>query len=243
MTRTDTSTWMQSTRHLLEAGRSKLRSRRSSLFLLPASVALLNLVFCSLLEGPIKQDPTNGSLAIFLLTEGSAVLFCALAHLATTGSELLRKSLVMPVTSTARLAYAVTSSVRQPIVLALLLSDLFFLVILYHHSFMAVVILFLLAPLMFADILAITSLASAIAIRKSVPPTILVSCCFLGILAIVLMSLLSHSSGAIALLPPISWTVHGIIAASHGNIAPGFAGTGAGIVLLLLTGLLGRRFA
>ncbi len=217
------------------------RSNHSPSLLLPAAVALTNLFFCAFFENPIKDDPDGRTLSLFLFIQGSAILILTLAHLASTGAELLRKSLVMPVTPAARLAFAALSSARQPVLLAMVLSDVFFLLVLYHQSIAAFLLIPLLAALMAADIIALTALASVAAIRRSRPPTILAAYCILGILGIVLLALVFRMPASFGVFPPMSWTARGITAIAAGETGMALFCGSASVAVLIVTGVAGRR--
>jgi hypothetical protein len=241
MTRDDAPGPWQIAHALLTASQLRIESHQTPSLLLTASTALGNLLFCVLFENSIKEDPGSGTLSVFFFIQGFMIFLLTLTHLASTGGELLRKTLVMPVTPAAHLAYAVLSSARHPLMQALVLSDLFFLLVLYHQSAIAMIMVPVLGCLMAADVIALTSLGSVAAIRKARPPTILAAYCILGVVALVASSLLLHMPTALGALPPVWWTTRGILAAAAGNVGTATMCGAASIALLIVTGILGRR--
>lgn len=231
------------TRHLLAAARSGAGAHRSTSFLLPAAVGLANLFFCVLFEDSIREGSDGHSLSLFLFVQGILIFLFTLSHLAGPSAELLRKSLVMPVKPSDRLAFAVLSAALSPVLWALVLSDVIFLLVLFHRSVASVILVPLLAVLMAADIVALTSLASAAAIRRSRPSTIPAAYGILGILGIVTGALLFRMPALPGTVPPASWTAWGITAAAAGQPGLALLCLTASVVLLVLTGFVGRRLA
>jgi hypothetical protein len=240
--RNEPDAW-QLAKQMVAVSRSHTDMRSTSLILLSAAVAIGNLFFSVLFEDPIKQDPGGRALSDFLLIQSFFVFLATLSHLASSGKELLHKSLVMPVTPSCRLAFAFLSSVRHPVLQAFIFSLLFFLFVLFHHMIAGVILVLLLAALMVAGIVALTSLACTAAIRRARPPSLVAAYGILGFLAILVIALMTHMPGAIGMLPPVSWTTRGIISAVGGDVLPALACSAAGIGLLALVGILGRKFA
>ncbi len=235
--------WRQNARYLLAAGRSQRDKRSSTSLLFPASIALINLFLCAYSENPIKEDPSGRALSLFLFAQGLPILVFTLAHLSTTGAEILRKSLVMPVASFDRLAFAILSSARLPVIQALVLSNVFFLLVLYHHSIATVLLVPLLGGVMAANIIVLASIAVVAAIRRSRPPSIVAAWCVVGLLGVVAATLLLPLPAAPTLLPPMSWTASGITASVAGETWQAIMYGAAGIALLLASIVIGRRIA
>lgn len=235
--------WWQNARHLLAASRTRRAKQSSTSLLFPASLALINLFLCAYSENPIKEDPSGHSLSLFLLAQGLGILMLTLAHLSTTGVEILRKSLVMPVPGSARLAFAIASSARVPAIQAVVLSNVFFLLVLYHSSVATVLLVPLLGGVMAADIIVLASIAVVAAIRISRPPTIVAAWCVVGLLGVIAATLLLPLPAAPTLLPPMSWTARGITASVAGETWQAIMYGAAGTALLLASIVIGRRIA
>lgn len=242
MTGEESANSWQSVRHLLGASRSRIEVDHSHPLLLSASVALVNLFLCVLFENPIKDDQTGRTLSTFFILQGMAIFFLTLANMSSATAGILRKSSVMPLRQSARLTFAVVSSARHPVLLALIFADVFFLLVMYHQSAVAIVAIPLLMLLMAADIVTLTSLATAAAIRRSRPPTIVAAYGILGILGVLAATLLFHMPSALGALPPMSWTTRGIVAITSGELGLALLCGAASVALLLLTAILGRRF-
>ena len=226
---------------LLAATRFGAGSHHETSLLLTVSIAVGNLLFCVLFENPIKEDPTGRTLSVFLFIQAVMLFLLTFIHLAGTGAELLRKTLIMPVTASARLAYAFLSSIRYPCIQALVFSDLLFLLVIYHQTAATIILVPVLAGFMAANIIALTALGSVAAIQRSRPPTILAAYVALGIIGLLAASLLLHMPGALGVLPPVSWTTRGILAAAAGQSWNAMLYGAANVALLTATGILGRR--
>jgi hypothetical protein len=233
----------QMARHLLMASRLKERIHRSTSDLLPAAVALVNLLFCALCENPIKEDSGGRSLSVFFFVQGWAMFLLTLTQLATNGAEVLRKTLLMPVTPSARLTFAFLSSMRNPLLLALAITDMFFLLVVHHQSVAIVIAIPLFVGLLTANAVALACLTSAVAIRRSRPPTIVAAYSILALLGILAITLLFHMPAAFGILPPMSWTAQGILAVTSGQVELAVIWGAASGLLLFLAGLVGRRYA
>jgi hypothetical protein len=231
----------QVARSLLAVTRASAGSHHETSLLLTASIALGNLLFCVIFENPIKEDPTGRILSVFLFIQAVMLFVLTFMHLAGTGAELLRKTLVMPVTASVRLAYAFLSSMRYPCLQALVFSELFFLLVIYHQTATTIILVPMLGGFMAANIIALTALGSVAAIQRSRPPTILVAYIALGIVGLLAASLLLHMPGALGILPPVSWTTRGILAAAAGESWNAILYGAANVALLIVTGILGRR--
>ena len=235
-------TW-QAAHSLLEASRSKAELHPSISLLVPAAVALANLVFCAFFEQPLHDDPTDRLLSLFLFIQGLLILLFTLAHIASAGTELLHKSLVMPIPPSARLMFVFISSASNPLFQALVLSDILFLLIVHHESVTVVLLIPLFVLAMAANILAVASVASVVAIRKARPPGELAAYCILGTLVLILVSLYFHIPGVLGFIPPMSWTAKGIKLMIAGGSGLALLYGAASIGLLLLMSLWGRRMA
>jgi hypothetical protein len=226
---------------LFRAGRSKSTLHPSASFLLPVVAALANLLFCAFFEQPIKGDPTGRLLSLFLFVEGLSILLVTIAHFATTGAEVFRKSLVMPVPASAHLASAIAGAVMNPVFQALVASTIFFLLIMYHASAAAVFLIPFFILVMAANIVTLASVAFIALVRRARPPGELAAYCALGTLGVILLSLYFHIPGALGLVPPMSLAADGITIVAAGGTGLSLLYGIAAVSLLLLTGLLGRR--
>jgi hypothetical protein len=207
----------------------------------PTLVAVANLVFCAFFENPIKEDPTDRTLSLFLFIQGSMILLFTLAHLSATSTEILHKTLAMPAPPPARLAFVLLSSVLSPVLQALVFSDILFLLILHHPSVVVIVLIPLYVLGMAVTMIAFASVASAAATRRSRPQTEPVAYCILGILGIVLLSLYFHIPAILGFIPPMSWTAQGITAIVEGRSGLALAFGAACFMLLLVIGFWGRK--
>lgn len=228
--------------HLLTVERQRNTGYRITR-LYPAAAAILNLFFCAYFEQYLKDDVSGYYLSLFLFLEALLYAVVSTTNFFTVSQEILSKSRIFPVTPSARLLFVLASNFRRPVALALVGSNVFFIIVLLRHSFPHTLVAALLFVAMIVAVEVLLTTATLILQRRSVPTTGAVALLTFLLLACLIGVVVFHVESLLRGIPLVGWTTNGILAARAGTTLTSLPNL-SWLVLLALAGLaLGRRFA
>ena len=237
-----TGAWQIASRLLsIETRRSSLASTGPRHY--PAFVVIANLFFCAYMEQYLKTDPGGHYLSLFLVIEFSVMGFISVGAIMGRLGEMILKTSIFPIPASSYLIFLVASLMRRPVILALLLSTLFFLMIPFHSSVVMASLCVFLAGSAFLDIELIIVVICLVLTRSSQPLAGFAILGLYAVVAVVLGAMVFHLDTLLDALPIISWSVKGIIAAQHGLIIPGALAGLAQLLIFVVFTLIGRRIS
>ena len=228
-------------RELLAVDAARRERRGSVARLLPAAVAVLNLLAGAAFEEPLRWDSTGRAHAGFLLLQFSAYALLSVTFFAARTAAILARTRIYPLRPLDRYAAAFAADIRRREVLALALSGAGVLAVVHARAPLTAVAAVLLTLEMFLATGLIAATTSVLVFRTPSP----------GATALALGAVLCVS-GAVALLlfpaedlllPPAGWAASGIMAFSRGDVSGGCAMAGLIAVAGAAAALLGARKA
>ena len=195
------------------------------------------------MEQYLKTDPGGHYLSLFLVMEFSVMGFISVGAIMGRLGEVILKTSIFPIPAWSYLIFLVASLMRRPVILALLLSTLFFLMIPFHSSVVTASLCVFLAGSAFIDIELIIVVICLMLMRSSQPVAGFAILGLYAVVAVVLGAMVFHLDTLLDALPIISWSVKGIIAAQHGLIIPGAMAGLAQLLIFIGFTLIGRRIS
>jgi len=231
------------TRALLLVDGSRRTLEGNVALVIPPVAGILNLLACASFEPSLETDATGHTLSLFFLLQTTLFIALTITHFSGQSLPVLTRSRIFPGTPADRFLFVVIVNLRRRIVLALLLSTLFFLAVVYRHTpLTAVAAIFLYGLLLCASEALLATIMLALA-RTPYPAAsglalggVLCVGCSAGLLS-------PDPGGFLAVLPPVNWAAGGVVAAAGGTVFGFFlnstliAATGA------LAAIIGSRTA
>ena len=209
----------------------------------PVLLGFLNLLFCSYMEHFLRQDTGGHYLSLLLFIECSAFVLIAVGSFSRSGAEILLKTSVFPASRWSRLLFVLSSFLRKPAIIALVLTTSIFLVVFLYASFVAVGLTLLLYILLMLNVLAMTTVA-CVKISTSAHPVVSIAVVGLFIIVVVLInSIVFHFTALLGSLPVLSWAVKGSLAVRHLQAAKGLLSCGYLLASFAALLLIGRKIA
>ena len=228
---------------LLAVDAQKHSANESRVRMLPAVLAIFNLLFCAYAERFLHDDPDGRSLSLFLFLECSLLVIVAVGSFSRHSHEILMKSAVFPTTAWSRFLFVVWSAMRRPASAALWSTTTVFFLVWYRQSVLMIaagVTFFIFSIINLELLIAILCLRS---FRASQPLAGIAVFGFFGILAILISSLVFRFDILLSATPIVSWAASGMVAAGKANYPLMLRS----LLLMMLTTILllaaGRKFS
>src|SRR5258707_8598374 len=160
---------LQMSNRLLAIEQRKGTSGEGRIRTFPAVLALLNLFFCAYTDEYLRGDVTGQYLSLFLIVESGMLVLIAIGTFMRSSLEILLKTSVFPITPWGILLFVLLSFVRKPASVALWLTTLLFLVVLYFRSILVTSAAITLYGLLVLNVLLLTTVVCVKLARSSQP--------------------------------------------------------------------------
>jgi len=227
---------------LLAADRLRNSLKGEAAIVYPASIGVLNLFFCAYFERFLKNDTGALYLALFLFLESSVYLLMAVAYFMGSTTEFLSKTRIFPTTPSSRILFASLSNIRRAPCGALVASNIFFMLVFYRNSPLAMIAAPILFLLMILNIETVSTIILLVSARISRPLAGVAALVALCAFAVPVSSLVFHFDTLLTALPVISWATSGIHSAAQGALSPAVTMGGLLAALPIAVVVIGARF-
>lgn len=124
-------------------------------------LGILNLIPSGLSEHVLRSDRDGYYLSLFLFSHSAVFALVGLSYFLGSSRDILQKVHLFPTTGLSRILFVIRANLRHPFSIALISSNLFFLIVLYRHDIpvgIAAAVLYLLLVLNIATIAGIVLL-------------------------------------------------------------------------------------
>lgn len=198
-----------------------------------AVVGVGNLFLGAYFEAGLRHDAEGSMLALYLLVQVIIQLTLLAVWYKGSLAPIIRRVRSLPVGFWPVFLLALRSSLRAPTVLALIASNVLFLVVCFHRTALALIVAPLLYTCVAVAVLAATSVISTTATRSVAFLPRFLGAVTLSALAVVGFAALFGYSSILGAVPVLSWAANGVLAARTGELGS------AGMNLLYILGLTG----
>lgn len=179
-------------------------------------LGILNLFPSGLAEHVLRSDRDGYYLSLFLFSHSAVFGLVGLSHFIGSSRAILQKVYLFPTTALSRILFVISANLRHPFSIALISSNLFFLIVLYRYHIpvgIAAAVLYLLLVLNIATIAGIVLLQLE---KRGSSSGIAFVVLALAACAVFVGSYAYESDAIMQNVPLVNFCVNGILSAISG---------------------------
>ncbi len=225
---------------LLDVDREKNRALAPNAKGFAFVLAILNLLPGGLSENYLRDDTTGYYLSLYLFCHAALYFLLSLVYFTGSSREIMEKTRVFPTNSLGRLLFAFVANLRHPFSIGLLVSNMFFFIVLFRTSLETAGILAVSYLLLMISIAAVAAFVFLFLEKRRMPAhAALVIATLLATISLVLTVVFHVGSTSLIFGPLIDLIVQGILSSARGDFvqsATGLVGLGSTIAVTFIAG-------